>query len=251
MRITESLLRRIIREEILNESPPLLDLAIYDKNSIYPGRKAPSIGHPRMRSRRPQYRGGGYERIAKELMEDTEDNWVIVTLPDFRGASELVKTEEFKKWLGSKYKPGTRVVVVAGTPVERDYKTPGWQIVHDIFGHSIEHEWNRYKRDQRAGETTIDKVTRALHSALPKHLQLAKASGSDFIPDILGSILLQKFDREAAMQVVESLIADKEETEKPYYEKLYTNIAMSLFESVDVWLMNNTDENGVTIAMPF
>jgi hypothetical protein len=252
MRITEMLLRRIIREELLSEAPPLLDIEPFE-NPLSQDRSAPSIGHLRARSRRPKYRKGGYEEIAREIMRDTKDSWVIVTLSDFRYSSQVSESDEFKAWLKEKsYPPGTRILVVAGTPVKGDYKTPDWQIAHDIFGHSIEHEWNRYRYGHGAGlDTTIEKVTAALHRLLPKSMQLAKSNGDDIIPDILSAIVLERFDLETAMQVVGRLTADKDEKEKPYYEKLYTKIVTALFDSVDSWLTNHTDENGVIIATPF
>ena len=249
MRITEGQLRRIIREEILNEAPPLIDMPTFE-NPFTLDRSEPSIGHPRTRSRRPKYRRGGYDAIARELMKDTEDNWVIITLSDFRRAKQIIKADAFKAWLEEKgYPPGTRVLVVAGTPVKGDFRTPAWQIAHDIFGHAIEYEWFSFVRDHRVSDVTVAKITNALHGALPKEMQLSRprAQGpSDIVPDILGAILLRKFDQETAMQVVDGLAGDD-----PVAGRYYAMLVKGLFDSVDKWLQTQTNEDGIIIAMPF
>ena len=249
MRITEGQLRRIIREELLNEAPPLIDMPSFE-NPYSQDRTSPSIGHPRTRSRRSKYRRGGYEEIARELMRDTEDDWVIITLSDFRYAEDVIKTDAFKAWLKERsYPPGTRVLVVAGTPVRGDFRTPVWQIAHDTFGHAIEHDWNRFTRDQRVSSSAVTKVTNALHGALPKGLQLGRpgAQGNaDIIPDILGAILLGKFDQGTAMQAVDKLAGDDQMA-----GRYYAMLVKGLFDSVDGWLETQTNEDGIIIAMPF
>jgi hypothetical protein len=249
MRITEAQLRRIIREEILNEAPPLIDMPSFE-NPFTLDRSEPSIGHPRTRSRRPRYRRGGYDAIARELMRDTRDDWVIITLTDFRRVKQFVETDEFKVWLREKdYPPGTRVLVVAGTPVKGDFRTPAWQIAHDTFGHAIEYEWFRFVRDHRVSDKAIETVTRALHGALPKGMQLSRprAQGTlDIVPDILGAIILGKFDQETAMQVVDELAGDD-----PVAGRYYAMLVKGLFDSVDKWLETQATEDGIIIATPF
>jgi hypothetical protein len=246
MRITESKLRRIIREEILKEAPPLIDMPSFE-NPFTLDRSEPSIGHPRTRSRRPRYRRGGYDAIARELMSDTEDKWVIVTLTDFRRAKQVIETDAFKAWLRERgYPPGTRVLVVGGTPMKGDFRTPAWQIAHDIFGHAIEYEWFRFVRDHRVSDKAIETVTRALHGALPKGMQLANRNESDIVPDILGAILLRKFDRETAMQVIDGLAGDDQVA-----GRYYATLVKGLFDSVVLWQQTQANEDGIIVATPF
>ncbi len=242
MRITETLLRRIIREELLSESPPgYID---YFENPLSQDTTSPSIGYPRTRSRRPKYRKGGYENIARELMKDIEDNWVVVSLSDFRYAKDVIKTEAFKTWLNQKY-PGYRVIIAAGRNYKGDIRTPHWQIAHDIIGHSINQIWGRYQYDQFIPGDVQAAAISALHRALPDEMRIAPARGDDTAPDILAAIMLNRFSREEAMAVIDRLSGDDETA-----RRVYTMLVDSMFESVDRWL-SQEDEDGIIIARPF
>jgi len=244
MRIKEKHLRKMIQEEILNETP-LVDISNFNvpPQDEVEKLKYASIGYPRTRSRRPQYRAGGYEKIAKELMRDTEDDWAIVTLssivPDTRA---LVDSPAFRSWIADRnYSPGTRVLVSASTPVDRDFRSPAWQIIHDIFGHTLEWFWSTRFSDYVS--SLSNELQGALHDALPSEFRISK-NRRDVIPDIFGAILTRRFSISEAQSAVERIST---ETNKMRHH----DAVRSMFDAVDTWLARQRIQNDVIIMTPF
>ena len=198
MRKAEIALRKIIREELLNEVP-LGDMpTVPGYRSIIPSsERLPAVGHPRTRSQAPEYRGAGYDEAAREIMSNTEDNWVIVTPDNVLDLDRYVNSSEFKNWLKEKdYPKGTVVIVVRSNQFSGDGSTPAWQIVHDIFGHTIEQYWFKHFSTE-ADFALINNLIPALHKALPDTFRLTTAV-NDMMPDILGSIYVSRFLQEKA-----------------------------------------------------
>lgn len=206
MRITESQLRRIIREEIIGEAP-LDDIITYDVNLRQPRVRSPSVAHPRSRSRYKRVSGKSYMDIARDLMRSTKDNWVIITPSDTGRIKLTLDSARFKEWLEEKRKQhpaGTIFALVGIAPLDNDFRTPEWSVIHDLFGHALEEEFGR----RRPQMTSIpDELVWALHRSLPRELQISK-SRKDQLPDVLAAILLGDLTHDAAHQVAEDYVAE-------------------------------------------
>lgn len=89
MRITESALRQIIREEILNEVP--LDFA---GNYEVPPDEGDSPTYTRSARKAIGYAGlkkKAYALNAKVMLQDTQHSWAIIALSDTRFAERTIK----------------------------------------------------------------------------------------------------------------------------------------------------------------
>ena len=205
MIITESALRKIIREEILNEVP--LDFTGDFKvpsDSVHRKDPRPSIGRAGLKLK-------SYQLKAKGMFQDTKHSWAIITLSDTRSGEKTVKSPEFKQWLQQQgISPNTRILVVLGSHLAGDYKNVNWAIGHDIFGHTISTFANRTtpkfsKQDFDSNGEPVDShyniseiIEGALWKVIPKELRLGDADG-DRLPDVLLAIFLGKLDRETAI----------------------------------------------------
>ena len=243
MRITEGQLRLIIREELLNEAPPLIDMPSFDNPRSE--KNVPSIGHPRSRSKSPRYRAGGYDRIARELMRDTPDDWVIVVFNDSWYSESAIKSPAFKKWIEDKnYPPGTIIVVVGSSSLPGDYRTPAWQIAHDIFGHAIDNYWARTaKHVLYAVDDLVRPISDIIHRILPAEMRLSKIA-DDMQPDIFGAIFLRKITKEEALTAV----ADGLPAE---FSERAQKIVESMFDVVDDWTEVQRSKSGTAVLYSF
>lgn len=236
MRITERQLRRIIREEIISETP-LDDIITYDVNRRPPRVRSPSVAHPRSRSRYRRVSGKSYMDIARDLMRSTNDNWVIITPSDTGRSNKTLDTIQFKEWLEEQRKqhpPGTIFAYAGISPLDNDFKTPEWSLIHDLFGHSLEEALAR-----RPDVNSIpDKLVWALHKTLPRVLQISRYS-ADQLPDVLAAILLGDLTPPAAHAVAEDLVTQSFPDElrgTPAFERMlrkYTEDIDNMFAVVD------------------
>ena len=206
MRITEGALRRIIREEIIGEAP-LDDIITYDVDQRPRRLRSPSVAHPRSRSRYKRVSGKGYMDIARDLMRSTKDNWVIITPSDTGRIKMTLDSTRFKEWLEEKRKhhpPGTIFALVGIAPLDNDFRTPEWSVIHDLFGHTLEEELGQ----RRPQMTSIPaELVWALHRSLPRELQISK-SRKDQLPDVLSAILLGDLTPDTAHQVAKDYVAE-------------------------------------------
>ena len=136
MRITERLLRKIIREELINEVPaagsaPLTPFPQHWTQPKPQGREPlHSVGYTDADKNRPEF----IRRFSK-----TPDNWDIIPVENVRDLDRLVEDEDFKAEIISRnYPPGTKILVVATRPYKGDYTETKWAIQHDIIGHTID-----------------------------------------------------------------------------------------------------------------
>lgn len=238
MRITESQLRRIIREALLSEVP-LGDIIPHDippserrrdSGKGMPWRDRPSIAHPASRSQDEKHAGGGYLEIAKDLMLTARDNWVIITPDDY--TDNRSKGKDFIEWLDSKrkqYPPDTIFAFVGQGSYPDDARTPEWNIVHDLFGHTLEQVYQR--RPSRPPLVKGEDITVALHRALPGRYRISTDS-RDQVPDILAAILLEVLTPEAAHRVIEESFGDRSPEETAY---AHSEVDL-MFKAVESWL---------------
>lgn len=206
MRITESQLRRIIREGLIGEAP-LDDIIAYDVNQRQKSERTPSIAHPRSRSRYKRASGRGYMDIARDLMRSTKDNWVIITPSDTGKSALTVKSDGFKEWLAEKRKQhpaGTIFAFSSLSPFGGDFKTPEWSVIHDLLGHSV--EASAEGPDGARMRMTPPELLLALHGSLPRELQVSRNKG-DLLPDILAAILLGRLSLDTAHKISEDFVA--------------------------------------------
>lgn len=135
MHITEGQLRRIIREELINEVPfagdaPLTPFPQHRKQPRPDNSPTYSVGYKDADKNRPE---------AIKLFSGTSDNWDIIPVENVRNLEELVEDEDFKAEIISRhYPPGTKILIVATKPYEGDYTETKWAIRHDIIGHTID-----------------------------------------------------------------------------------------------------------------
>ena len=229
MRITESTLRRIIREELIGETP-LDDIITYDVNQRQRSERTPSIAHPSTRSRYKRTSGASYVNIARDLMRSTKDNWVIITPSDVRDLT--VDSPRFKEWLTEKRKQhpaGTIFALVSTSPVGGDFKTPAWAVIHDLLGHSIEN--SGVDRMRRAREVPRE-LRLALHSALPRELQVSKDQ-NDNLPDILAAILLGRLDPDTAHRISKEYVTRRRDEHGDYYGENFKSAVRQHDEIID------------------
>jgi hypothetical protein len=232
MRITESTLRRIIREEIIGEAP-LDDIITYDVNQRQRSERTPSVAHPSTRSRYKRTSGASYVDITRDLMRSTKDNWVIIT-PSDTGMSDLtVGSPRFKEWLAEKrtqHPAGTIFAFVSTPPVGGDFKTPAWAVIHDLLGHSIENSGpvDRMRRVRWAPR----ELRLALHSALPRELQVSK-SNDDKLPDILAAILMGRLDPDTAHRISKEYVTRRRDDHGDYYGEGFKSAVRQHDEIID------------------
>jgi hypothetical protein len=197
MRITEGQLRRIIRETLLQEVPIVFgpDDSATDYRTPSSGDtgqvrrpKRPSIGRHTLR--RAENRAK-----AKVLFQKTEDNWAIVTLDDINQAETALDTVKFKQWIGQQGFPkGTRILVVAGTPMEDDFTSTQWTVAHDIIGHTLE-IWIRSKFIREISSGAFS-ATGLITDAAKKLLSAEKMPGNrgDEDPDVFAALFFGELD---------------------------------------------------------
>jgi len=232
MRITEGQLRRIIREEIIGEAP-LDDIITYDVNQRQRSERTPSVAHPSTRSRYKRTSGASYMDITRDLMRSTKDNWVIIT-PSDTGMSDLtVGSPRFKEWLAEKrtqHPAGTIFAFVSVPPVGGDFKTPAWAVIHDLLGHSIENSGpvDRMRRVRWAPR----ELRLALHSALPRELQVSK-SKDDKLPDILAAILMGRLDPDTAHRISKEYVTRRRDDHGDYYGEGFKSAVRQHDEIID------------------
>ena len=197
MRITGRALRQIIRETLMQEVPIVFGPDDAATDYTTPRRREtgvvrrparPSIG--RQALRRAENRAE-----AKVLFQKTEDNWAIVTLDDINRAETVLDTVKFKQWVGQQGFPkGTRILVVAGAPMEDDFTSTQWTVAHDIIGHTLE----SWIRSEFLGEISAEVVSAMglITAAAKKLLPAEKMPGGhyDEEPDIYAALFFGELD---------------------------------------------------------
>ena len=250
MRITESALRKIIREEILNEVP-ITDMGDYTvppdegDSSTFKKSAAPSIGSAAIRLKSDRLK-------AKAMFLDTAHNWAIITLSDARFAEKTLKTPAFKQWLlNRKISSKTKILVVIGPSLSGDFKSARWAIGHDIFGHSLSIYAGRTtpkfsKQEFNSEGDSVDSyydiseiIEGALWKVIPRELQLGNVDG-DRLPDVMLAIFLGKLDRELAIAAAKAGIEEKIPAEdlgpKDDIAMWSETFVDHYFESVESWI---------------
>lgn len=246
MKLTKAELRKIVRENLLET--PLMDIlpfkntcnatTSYSSDSV----SAPSIGY-RIPSK---IKGSELDRrkqfadSAKVLLADSEDNWYIIVLKnvgqDMYLASDTVKSPEFVQWMSSLNIPKrSKILVVGRASFEGDYLAPEWQIVHDIIGHTIDSYYIPDIKFFKGYQKLHSEVT---WTTLPNEFKIAKKNIDDRLPDIFAAIFANKFDREKAVSLLNSINEPGEE------------LCDALYNIVELWKMSIPYDKP-TIIYPF
>lgn len=252
-RIAEGYLRRIIREELLNETP--FDQFItpseppvtpsYKKQPNY--KQHPSIAHPLTRSKEQKYEGEKYIDVVKDLMRNTKDNWVIITPNDVRDRARL-GTDEFNEWLRieKERRPGTIFAFAASMPLPGDENTPQWAVVHDLLGHTLDEFWQRHGGRRREKAIPESKIVSQLHRVLPIKYRMSYESG-DMMPDVLAGILLGALTHDRAREVVGEEFQNSATDEEIAEAQEHVD---HMFRDVKAWL-KNARADGFVVLAPF
>ena len=236
MRITESALRKIIREEILNEIP--LDFA---GNYEVPPDEGDSPTYTRSAPRAIGYAGlkkKAYALNAKVMFQDTQNSWAIVSLSDTRFAERTIKKTEFKLWLKEQgITPETKILVVAGRhPDPGDFKSVRWAVGHDIIGHTLEN-FTQHVLVARYALLIEKIVEKAVWSSMSRDLRTGGAD--DILPDVLFAIFRGKLNKDTAIQAatvaIEKRISDNER-EPGDSETWARTVVDNYFQSVNDWV---------------
>jgi hypothetical protein len=231
MRVTESALRRIIREELLSEAP-LDDIVPVDLPNTTPEERGrPTVAHPETRTDRIQSHAE-FTGIARDLMRSTKDRWVIITFSSV-GRWRRMNIADRATWIEQekeKY-PGAILAFVNATPVSGDYTTPKWVVVHDLMGHSIETIWAA-EYGNKLGLVPFA-IINALHDELPEEFRISD-SPEDRIPDILAGILLEKLTLEQARRATAPVIASPDLSEES--RENLRRMVESMFAATEMWL---------------
>jgi hypothetical protein len=233
MSISQKVLRSLIREMLLKETP-LIDMPVYPNSS--PDISRVSVSHPATRSTK-----GNYEAKAKELMKNTKDNWVLIT-GNTNTNNFSKSSEDYEKWIeGKNYPPGTLVIFVDSSPLEGDSNTPIWQIVHDVFGHSIQNlfvqSFDKEINDMGVAEEIGEEVAQFMMTLLPKEYQIVWNSefASDALPTVLGAIFTEKLKRQRVNAALPELLG------KQIFDASNDEIKSCvdiMFRSVEEWTQN-------------
>ena len=237
MKLTKAQLRKVIRSNLLEA--PLMDILPFknkrDTSSIDSSAPsalysaAPSVGYklPSRMKGTEQEKRKNFADAAKVFLADSEDNWYIVVLKNVGYYVDLpydtIKSPEFLQWMSSLNIPkGSKILVVGQRSVTGDYKTPEWQIVHDVIGHTIESYYSQkitLSQRQSSVQAKISKFLKGymhMHSmmtwtTLPDEFKIAKSNPEDRMPDIFAAIFANKFNRQKAVSLLNSVNEPGEE----------------------------------------
>lgn len=272
MRITESRLRQIIRETILNEVPlggnspftPIemhraqLPAAIVEPEDIEDP-SIHSVGYSNASENRPE---------AIRLFEKIPDNWDIIPVENVDNLAAFVRSLKFKQEIASRgYDKGTKILVIGSQPSEGDFTEAEWVVRHDIIGHAIykhsiasekgtraEDKLKEIRNDiiQNTGDEESKTIAAGLVSwqwpedqntrpdyavwlSLPGELQLSETY-QDILPDIYAAIFfgeLTAMDITAAtLHYLKTRFPSIAEEKRP---RIAQNFAISLIETVEDW----------------
>jgi hypothetical protein len=150
-----------------------------------------------------------FDEKAKVLMSSSEDNWYIVLFEEYKDSNEI---DEINKKL-KKYNipPNAKIIAITSSPLDKDYKTPEWTIIHDIIGHTLakyipiamRQSYKSWSKNISKIMNYLDDISPNLHkSCVPVELRIA--SPGDLMPDIWASILLKKFDFDCAKKIFDN-----------------------------------------------
>lgn len=256
MKLTKAQLRKLVCSNLLEA--PLMDILPFknkrDTSSI--DSSAPSVGYklPSRMKGTEQEKRKNFADAAKVFLADSEDNWYIVVLKNVGYYVDLpydtIKSPEFLQWMSSLNIPkGSKILVVGQRSVKGDYKTPEWQIVHDIIGHTIESYCSQkitlLKRQSFVQTKIYTFLARYidLHSTttwttLPDEFKIAKSSVSDRMPDIFAAIFANKFNRQKAVSLLNSVDEPGEE------------LCSALYDLVEEW-KKSIPYDEPTVIYPF
>jgi len=236
MRITESILRQLIREEILSEDP--LDFAgnfnvLPDPGDspTYTRSATKAIGHAGFKKK-------AYALNAKVMFQDTQDSWAIVSLSDTRFAERTIKKPEFKLWLKEQgITSGTKILVVAGRhPDPGDFKSVRWAIGHDIIGHTLEN-FTQPILTCRYALLIEDIVKKAVGGSMSRDLRTGGAD--DILPDVLFAIFRGKLNKATAIKAAAVAIEKRisaNEREPGDSETWARTVVDHYFQTVEDWV---------------
>lgn len=247
MRITEGQLRRIIREELLSEVP-LIDIIPSDISQNPPHRRRASIAHTSARSHDDKYADEKYVEIAKGLMRTARDNWVIITPNDVSDRT-TIHTDDFLAWLNrnrDQHPPGTIFAYASAASFPNDERTPDWNIVHDLFGHTLEMTWKRQVAPGPTGGPGFvpgSAIAAKLHRKLPRRYRIS-SNDQDMLPDVLAAILLEVLSPETAHEAIEEGFASHSPEQLSYVHEQVD----SMFRVVEKWLGRAREDRFVELA---
>lgn len=249
MRITETQLRRMIVETLLDEAPLVGDgVYRYDDGNSAPEPDnpwEPVYGRPSIayaQSSSPEWIND-----ARLLMKNTVDNWAIVTLARTDDNEGIVTSDKFKKWLESQRIPkGTKIIVIGNAPYDGDFSAAAWAIGHDIFGHTIQSMVSARDRITRFSSEKWYDYVKKFHDQLPSEIKLAHVGEvdvplaiADFMPDIFAAVFLGIIGDEEISAMIDRIILGVapayKETDAMMYETLLANVksdVMSWIKSI-------------------
>jgi hypothetical protein len=244
MKLTKAQLRKLVRANL--SETPLMDILPFknkrdDSINVSP-RAGSSIGY-RIPSK---IKGSEIDRrkqftdAAKFFLEDSEDNWYIIVLKnvgqDKNLASDTVNSPDFKQWISSLNIPKkSKILVVGRSSYLGDFLAPEWQIVHDIIGHTIDSYYMPNIKFFKGYQHLHGEIT---WTTLPDEFKISKSDIDDRLPDIFAAIFANKFDREKAVSLLNSINKPGEE------------LCDALYNIVELWKMSIPYDKP-TIIYPF
>jgi hypothetical protein len=222
MKLTKAQLRKIVRTNLLET--PLMDIIPFKNKRIRNEftSSTPSIGYklPSVMKGTEQEKRNQFTDAAKILLADSEDNWYIVVLKNVGyykyDPSNIIKSPEFLQWMSSLNIPkGSKILIPGQSNLKGDYRTPEWQIVHDIIGHTI---YKYYRKEIKTNfeiegheeifnlfEDAYEEHKNITWQSLPDEFKISKRNPDDRLPDILAAVFANKFDRQKAVEMYEKL----------------------------------------------
>jgi hypothetical protein len=245
MLISENKLRQIIREEILSEVPLdfVGDYKIPADETGDAKSTRPSIGRAGLKLK-------SYTLKAKGMFQDTQHSWAIITLSDTYRAPKTIKSPEFKRWLAAQgISPNTRILVVTGSHLPKDFKGVNWAIGHDIFGHSLskfttrtlpkfqKQEFNQYGETVDPQYDISSIIEGAVWQVIPEEMRLG--GEGDRLPDVLMAIFRGRLSRDTAVQAAIDGIEEEipEEERRPGDPEAWAATTVDhYFKSVKDWI---------------
>lgn len=253
MKITETQLRRMIVETLLDEAPLVGDgIYRYDDGITVPEPDNPwepeygraSIAHAPSSS--PEWIND-----ARLLMKNTVDNWAIVTLARTDDNEGIVTSDKFKKWLASQRIPkGTKIIVIGNAPYDGDFSTAAWAIGHDIFGHTIQSMASVRDRTARFSSEVWYDYVKNFHNQLPAEMQLAHRGEvavplavADFMPDIFAAVFLGIIGDEEITAIIDRIISGVAPAFKEADATMYRALLASVKSDVMSWIRSISTDN--------
>jgi hypothetical protein len=163
-----------------------------------------SVGYIKSKSK-------AYKDQAIQFFDKTQSNWYVIFLKDLRdhkgltfgpmGRNPWIEDKVKKMQKDNNWDPKGKYIVVGFRPQTGDDDSVGWQLAHDIIGHTIDtwFEDNGVKDmidDQVATKfkgVVFGDAIMSIHRNLPEEFQQATIDDvDDMMPDILAALFFDK-----------------------------------------------------------